>query len=266
MARLREQDARKRVASGFGPDFLEAFARGLRVLRAFDKQHSRMTLSEVARATDLPKPSVRRALYTLTCLGMAQSDGRTFRLTPRVMELASAYLASNLVSTIVQPACERLAERTEQSCFAAVLDGHDIVLIAHSLHGRPDVLAPTIGLRRPAFNTAAGRAILSQLGDTALDQWLATLEPKLMTDFTVTDKRALRAEILRVRQQGYAITAQELRRGYQAAAVPLRRYDGATIAAICVAVWSEDSSVGSVAERYVAALTEEADALTPQLL
>ena len=35
-----------------------------------------MTLSDVARATDLPKPSVRRALYTLTCLGLAASDGR----------------------------------------------------------------------------------------------------------------------------------------------------------------------------------------------
>ena len=58
-----------------------------------------MTLSDVARATDLPKPSVRRALYTLTCLGMAASDGRTFRLTPRIMELASAYLGSNMVST-----------------------------------------------------------------------------------------------------------------------------------------------------------------------
>src|SRR6185295_3945870 len=119
MARLRAEDAEKRAASGYGPDFLEAFARGLRVIEAFGRERRQMTLSEVARATDLPKPSVRRALYTLTCLGMAQSDGRTFRLTPRVMELASAYLASNLVSTVVQPACERLAERTEQSCFAA---------------------------------------------------------------------------------------------------------------------------------------------------
>src|ERR1700744_5413250 len=244
MARLRAADAKRRAESGFGPDFLEAFARGLRVIGAFGREKNHMTLSDVARATDLPKPSVRRALYTLTCLGLAASDGRTFRLTPKIMELASAYLGSNIISTVVQ-----------QSCFAAVLDGHDIMVIAHSFHGRPDVLAPTIGLRRPAFNTAAGRAILSQLDDEALDQWLGTLEPKLMTDFTVTDKRALRAEILRVRQQGYAITAQELRRGYQAAAVPLRRYDGATIAAICVAVWSEDSSVGSVAERYVAALT-----------
>ena len=55
-------------------------------------------------------------------------------------------------------------------------------MIAHSLHGRPDVLAPTIGLRRPAFNTAAGRAILSQLPDKVLDAWLDKLEPKVMTD------------------------------------------------------------------------------------
>ena len=266
MARLRDSDAQKRLASGYGPDFLEAFARGLRVIRAFDKQRSQMTLSDVARATDLPKPSVRRALYTLTCLGLATSDGRSFRLTPKIMELASVYLGSNMISTVVQPACERLAERTEQSCFAAVLDGHDIMVIAHSMHGRPDVLAPTIGLRRPAFNTAAGRAILSQLPDKVLDAWLEKLQPKVMTDFTVTDKKALRTEILHVRKQGYAITAQEMRRGYHAVAVPLRRYDGATIAAVCVAAWVEDSAVGSFAEKYLAALKEEIEALQPQLL
>ncbi len=149
MARLRAEDAEKRAASGHGPDFLEAFARGLAVIGAFGREKKHMTLSDVARATDLPKPSVRRALYTLTCLGLAENDGRSFRLTPRIMELASAYLGSNMVSTVVQPACERIADRTEQSCFAAVLDGYDIVMIAHSLHGRPDVLAPTIGSASP---------------------------------------------------------------------------------------------------------------------
>jgi IclR family pca regulon transcriptional regulator len=266
MARLRAQDAEKRKADGYGPDFLEAFARGLRVIRAFDTQRSQMSLSDVARATDLPKPSVRRALYTLTCLGLAARDGRTFRLTPKIMELASVYLGSNMISTVVQPACERLAEHTEQSCFAAVLDGHDIMVIAHSMHGRPDVMATTIGLRRPAFNTAAGRAILSQLDDAALDAWLDTLQPKGVTDFTVTDKRALRAEIVRVRRQGHAITAQEWRRGYHAAAVPLHRYDGATVGALCVAVWIEDSSDASLAERYVTALSDEAAGLKAQLL
>ena len=49
-------------------------------------------------------------------------------------------------------------------------------------------------------------------------------------------------------------------------AVPLKRYDGATIAAVCVAAWVEDSSIGSFTERYLAALREEAKALQPQLL
>ena len=266
MARLRATDAAKRAASGYGPDFLEAFARGLRVIGAFGRDKTHMTLSDVARATDLPKPSVRRALYTLTCLGLAVSDGRSFRLTPKIMELASAYLGSNLVSTVVQPVCERLAEKTEQSVFAAVLEGYDIVMIAHSLHGRPDVLAPTIGLRRPAFNTAAGRVILSQLPDAALDAWLDKLEPKVMTDFTVTDKKMLRAEILHVREQGYAITAQEMRRGFHAVAVPLKRYDGVTIGAVCVAAWFEDSSIGSFAEKYLSSLRDEAQAVQSQLL
>ena len=232
MARLREVDAQRRSASGFGPDFLEAFARGLRVIGAFN----------------LPKPSVRRALYTLTCLGLAASDGRTFRLTPKIMELASAYLGSNMVSTVVQPACERISERTEHSCFAAVLEGHDIMMIAHALHGRPDVLAPTIGLRRPAFNTAAGRVLLSQMSAEALEAWLDRLEPK------------------QVRKQGYAVIAQELRRGFHAVAVPLRRFDGVTIGAVCVAAWLEDSAAGSFAEKYLGVLREEVAALQPQLL
>jgi IclR family pca regulon transcriptional regulator len=266
MARLRAADAERRSASGHGPDFLEAFARGLRVIGAFNRERAQMTLSDVARATDLPKPSVRRALYTLTCLGLAASDGRTFRLTPKVMELASAYLGSNMVSTVVQPACERISELTEQSCFAAVLDGYDIMMIAHSLHGRPDVLAPTIGLRRPAFNTAAGRVILSQLPDDTLDAWLEKLEPKVMTSFTVTDKKALRGEIMQVRRQGFAVTAQEMRRGFHAVAVPLRRFDGATIAAVCVAAWVEDSPAGTVGDKYLGVLRAETEALQSRLL
>src|SRR5260370_32890689 len=115
MARLRAEDAERRAGSGEGPGCLEAFARGLGVIGACGREKRHMTLSDVARATDLPKPSVRRALYTLTCLGMAASDGRTFRLTPRIMELASAYLGSNMASATVQPGCARIGERAGEA-------------------------------------------------------------------------------------------------------------------------------------------------------
>ena len=94
MSRLRPQDAETR-AQRANADFSEALARGLGVISAFDEQRRQMTLSDVARAVDLPRATVRRALATLVALGYLEADGRLFRLTPRILKLAIAYLSSD---------------------------------------------------------------------------------------------------------------------------------------------------------------------------
>ena len=70
MSRLRPQDAETRAQRAAGADFSEALARGLGVISAFDEQRRQMTLSDVARAVDLPRATVRRALATLVALGL----------------------------------------------------------------------------------------------------------------------------------------------------------------------------------------------------
>ena len=80
MSRLRPQDAETRAQRAIGADFSEALARGLGVISAFDEQRRQMTLSDVARAVDLPRATVRRALATLVALGYLEADGRLFRL------------------------------------------------------------------------------------------------------------------------------------------------------------------------------------------
>ena len=112
MPRLREADASRRLANG-GPNYVEALARGLSVIGAFGQGRRQLSLSDVARATSLPKASVRRMLHTLITLQLADTDGRVFRLTPRVLGLAGDYLGSNKVSTVVQPACERIQSRDQ---------------------------------------------------------------------------------------------------------------------------------------------------------
>jgi IclR family pca regulon transcriptional regulator len=106
MSRLRPADAEKRRHRGDRTDFLEALARGISVMTAFDGKRPKMILSDVARATDLPKATVRRAMHTLLSLGFIERNGRLFRMTPKVLTLATAYLSSNCLSTIVQPLCE----------------------------------------------------------------------------------------------------------------------------------------------------------------
>ena len=138
MPRLREADAERRLANG-GPNYVEALARGLSVINAFGQERRQLSLSDVARATSLPKASVRRMLHTLITLQLADTDGRVFRLTPRVLGLAGDYLGSNKISTVVQPVCERVARITgrsylgrgarrprhgdDRACLAALSDG-----------------------------------------------------------------------------------------------------------------------------------------------
>ena len=107
MPRLNAKDAARRQAAGHGSHYVEALARGLTVIRSFGRDRSAMTLSDVARATNLPKPTVRRVLLTLVDLGYAETDGRQFHLAPAVLSLAAAYLGYDLVSTVLQPVCEK---------------------------------------------------------------------------------------------------------------------------------------------------------------
>ena len=107
---LKRSAAEQSLLAASGPDFLEALARGLRVLEAFNRDRKQLTLSDIAKLVDLPRASVRRTLHTLVQLGYAEINDRLFRLTPRVLALARAYLQSNAVTDILQPALERLSE------------------------------------------------------------------------------------------------------------------------------------------------------------
>jgi IclR family pca regulon transcriptional regulator len=202
MARLRQADADKRQENDFGPDFSEALARGLTVITAFDAERRQMTLSDVAKAIDLPRATTRRALFTLTRLGYVETDGKLFRLSPRILRLAAAYLTSNAVSTILQPACERLCKQFAEACSAAVLDGQDVVMIAHASPPRFIAVGPGVGFRLPAFCTSLGRVLLGAQDDAAVDRFLDDLQPEAPTPRSLTRRDDLRTAIVASRKAG----------------------------------------------------------------
>ncbi len=146
MPRVKRTETEQQTADAAGPDYLELLARGLRVINAFDRDRREMTLSDVAKFVDLPRASVRRTLHTLIQLGYVESNERLFRLTPRILMLASAYLLSNPIVDVLQPAAERISGQVKEACSAAVLDGSDVVTIAHASPHRSSMSA-----RRSAF-------------------------------------------------------------------------------------------------------------------
>jgi len=112
----------------------------------------------------------REGVLRSTCwpgaLGYLASDGRLFRLTPRVLDLATAYLLSNSISAVVQPTCERISAEVQEACSAAVLDGQDIVMVTHASPPRFIAVGPGVGFRLPAFCTSLGRVLLAALRTT----------------------------------------------------------------------------------------------------
>ena len=115
---------------GQGPDFVEALARGLDVLTCFDATRPVQTLSEVAQATGLARPTARRLLLTLQELGYVRSAGSGFELTPRVLRLGLAYVSALGLWDVARPRMEDLVGRTHESSSMAQLDGSDIVYVA----------------------------------------------------------------------------------------------------------------------------------------
>ena len=106
-----------------GSDFVQSLERGLAVIRAFDRDHRELTLSEVAAATGVTRAAARRFLLTLVQLGYVRSDGQFFSLTPRVMELGYAYLSSLCLPEVAEPHLKALVAELNESSSVSVLDG-----------------------------------------------------------------------------------------------------------------------------------------------
>ncbi len=266
MSKLLPKAAARRREAGLGKDHSEALARGLQIMATFDAAHRARTLSEIAEAVGLPRATARRALLTLLTLGFVGQNGRHFFLTPRVLRLATAYLTSNAISTLLQPACDRIAASVGESCTAAVLEGDEVVMIARALPAQLIPAGVGVGYRLPAYCTALGRVLLGALPDAALDDRLTGTTLEAVTPYTLTDPAAIRAAIIAARDEGYCFVDQEAEHGFRSIAVPLRKFDGTVVAALNIGARAERADAAAMTGRCLSVLRAEASDLTGYLI
>jgi IclR family pca regulon transcriptional regulator len=249
-----------------GTDFIESLDRGLRVFELFATDRRPMTLSDLARAADLPRATARRILFTLERAGYVACDGKLFTLTPRVLTLASSYLSSNQVVTILQPVLDRVSSAAQEISSLAILDGHEVIFIARSSPARVFSSGIDLGYRLPAFCSSVGRVLLGKFPNGELEAAIdaATLTP--MTPHTVTDKVLLLATIITDREKGYSLVDREAEPGFRSIAVPVRRYDGTIAAAINIGAHVDRISTGEMIDRFLPLLREGADSVKSLML
>jgi IclR family transcriptional regulator, pca regulon regulatory protein len=268
------------------PDFIEAIARGLDVIRAFGPGQPVMSLAGVAAASDLPRPTARRILLTLEQLGYVRQAGGQpgpagqagaglpggsgqpgqgsggYELTPRVLDLGMSYVLSRGLWEVARPHMEALVARTSNSSSIAQLDGSDIVYVARVAVPKIVTLAVTIGTRFPAMQTSLGKVLLAALPLAEAERVLAEPSRSGITPPWQPDA-AERAAVLReVRARGWALTDEQLAPGIRSVAVPLRDGEGRVIAALNVNSHAAETPLEVLTGEYLPLLLHTAGAIS----
>lgn len=215
--------------------FVQSFARGLEVIEAFGQTRA-LTLTELSEATGLSRATVRRFVHTLVALGYVRATDKHFSLTPKIMNLGYAYLASQPLVELVDPVLAGLSGQLGQSTSVSVLDGTDVVYIARQETTSIMRINITVGTRFPAYATSMGRVLLAGLDEPTLETYFATADLAEVTAQTITDETTLRHTLADIRSHGYAIVEEELEVGLASVAVPIKNRAGVTVAAMNTSV------------------------------
>jgi IclR family transcriptional regulator, pca regulon regulatory protein len=236
---------------GAGPDFVESLARGLDVLTVFGSDRPRLTLTEVAAATDLARPTARRLLLTLEELGYVRSSGGTYELTPRVVALGMAYVAALGLWDIARPHLQALVEITGESSSMAQLDGSDIVYVARVSVPKIVALRVDIGTRFPAVLTSQGKVLLGALTPDELTDTLGLPSRSGLALAVHRSTEDLLEELQQVRARGWALADEELAPGVRSVAVPVRDGHGAVRAAMNVTVHAAETPTAVLLDEHL---------------
>jgi DNA-binding IclR family transcriptional regulator len=182
--------------------------------------------SELARRLGLPKSSIANILNALADAGLVRRMGSGFALGRKLAELGGAYLAAIDLVQEFYDASRELPTASDETVQLAVLDDLEMTYLARH-DGRQQVrLTSGIGRRLPATVTATGKAALAFLDDRELDRRLATVTTLTrLTPKSIPTIDALRADLDRVRERGYAIDDEETVEGVMCLgiAIPARR-------------------------------------------
>ncbi|MGY0017466.1 IclR family transcriptional regulator domain-containing protein [Streptomyces sp. cg35] len=165
----RSSNAGGAGTGGFGDAPVVSLARGLSVLTVFDSSRPAMSLSEIAERAGLARATARRALLTYEHLGHVARDGRTYRLTPRVLGLGCAPLSRTTLPRIAAPHLAALSERVGESVGLSVADGDRVRCTARVAPRRVMSVDIGVGSRLPADVTAAGRVLRDGAEDAVVD-------------------------------------------------------------------------------------------------
>lgn len=215
---------------------VQVLDRTIAVLQAVADSETDLPAADIVRQLRLHKSTVHRLLVVLESYRLIKKGPEgAYGLGTRLIELGECAIARLKLSEYAEPHLRNLADQTGEGAHVTILNGTELLSIAH-VEGRWNLqsLART-GLRTQVHCTAAGKAVLAFLSDEACNDLLARLPLKRNTRRTIVKPSAIRMELMRVRDQGYAIDDEEFEEGLRCVGAPVFDHRGHVVASLSMA-------------------------------
>jgi len=235
--------------------FSSSLKAGLAILSCFTAERPLLGIATLAADLHMSRSTTHRYASTLVALGYLEQDqSRRYRLAARAADFGMAVLDSMPLRAQARGPLRDLRESTGLTLSLTVLDRAEIRYVEH-LRGwrcRQQPASPDLGLgaRAPAHSTAMGRVLLAGLPESGRSALIQEIESAADAPRKGTGRRALRAELDRVRADGFAIADDDPAPGMRAIAFPVLGVDGETVAAIGISAshdaFSRDQLLGTL--------------------
>lgn len=239
---------------------------GLEVFNMFSRDHTVVTVGEIARHLGVHKSSASRIAATLVALGYlrASPNSSGFQLGGKLARLGSMAVVNTSLTNVAQPIMQTLAEGTGETCHLGMLDGSDAVTIALIDGSFSLRMHSWIGKRSPAHLTAMGKMLLAGLSDRALDALYPHGELESPTPYSISTPSALKDQLAKIRTNGYALDNEELEIGLRCVAAPIFSCDQRVVASLTIAGSAARIQLSNLRD-YVETVRSAADRISEEL-
>ena len=195
-------------------------------------------VSELAARLGIHKSTVYRFLSSLQELGYVRQDAETekYGLSYKILDLAGRILSSIDVRQAARPIMEQISDKTRETVHLATLEKAEVIYIDKIDSNQPLRMHSYIGQKIPIHASALGKVLLAWGPEHILEDLLHKGKLKHFTAASITEPEALREEIRKIREQGYAEDREESVPGVRCLAAPIRSGEGSVAAALSVSL------------------------------
>jgi IclR family acetate operon transcriptional repressor len=212
--------------------------RATEILEAFARTENRtMGVTEISQTLGLSKAVVHRILKSLRGKGFVELDERQRRysLGPRVLELGLTYLRHLDVRNLALDFMHKMSRTTNETATLSIRVDEHRVYIDQVTPAREVKMTVQLGRPFPLHAGSSSKAFLAFLPEEERRRYLGSRRKlEALTEVTITDVAALKSELTRVRERGFATSFGERQAGAGSVAAPVFDLNGDPIAVLSI--------------------------------